>query len=74
MNFFDYKIKAVSFTDEFISIETVDGKKASLPLNRFPRLMNATEEERLKFEIVSNGHALCWEDLDEDLSAVGFFK
>lgn len=28
MNLFDYRIKKVSFTDELITIETADGKKA----------------------------------------------
>ncbi len=74
MKFFDYRIKKVSFTNELIIVETIDGKKGSLPLSNFPKLHKATEAVRQSFEIVGNGYALHWKELDEDLSAAGFFE
>ncbi len=74
MKFFEYRIKKVSFTDEHIVIETADGKKGALPIANFPKLLKASASARQSFEIVGNGYALHWKDLDEDLSAAGFFE
>ena len=74
MNFFDYHIKKVWFTDVEIWIELDNGKSASLLLKNFKPLLNATPEERNSYEITSDGSALHWEKLDEDLSAEGFFQ
>ncbi len=74
MNFFDYRIKKVSFDNELITIETADGKKASLPLRNFPKLYEASDAIKRSFEIVGGGYALHWKDLDEDLCAAGFFE
>ncbi len=73
MGFFNYTIKKVWFTDNEIWIETANGKAASLPLRNFKSLFNASPIERNNFEIVSNGYALYWQNLDEDISADGFF-
>ena len=38
-------------------------------MDRFPRLMNATEAERSSFSISQSG--LHWESIDEDISIAG---
>ncbi|MFM2224586.1 MAG: hypothetical protein RJA07_788 [Bacteroidota bacterium] len=74
MGFFNYTIKKVWFTDNEICIETTDGKTSSLPLQNFKSLFNASPNERNNFKLVNNGYALYWQDLDEDISADGFFN
>lgn len=43
----------------------------SLPLKGFPRLYNATPEQRERYTLSAMG--IHWEELDEDLSFAGFF-
>ncbi|MFM2048133.1 MAG: hypothetical protein RI955_681 [Bacteroidota bacterium] len=74
IGFFNYTIHKVWFTEHEIWIETANGKTASLPLRNFKSLFNASAMERNNFEIVSNGYALYWQNLDEDISADGFFN
>ncbi len=45
-----------------------------VPLSLYPRLQNATEQQRNNYELWNNGKWLHWEDLDEDLSLDGFLK
>jgi len=52
----------------------VNGKTASQALKNFKALFNATVADRNKYEIVGNGYALYWKELDEDISAAGFFE
>ena len=57
--------------DNFVNIEMEDGRIGRLPLNDFPRLKNATEEQRADFTLSPYG--IHWERIDEDLSYDGFF-
>jgi hypothetical protein len=42
-----------------------------VPLIWFPRLDNATGEQRSRWELIAGGDAVHWPDVDEDLSASG---
>ncbi len=46
-----------------------DGRTIGVPLAWFPRLLNATEQERQQVELSRLG--LHWEHLDEDISVAG---
>lgn len=48
-----------------------DGREGSILLDAFPRLRNATDEQRRQFTLSPFG--IHWESLDEDLSYEGFF-
>jgi Protein of unknown function (DUF2442) len=61
--------KAVTFDDDSMLVELSDGRKIAVPLAWFPRLMKATPQQRLAFELSKNG--LHWDDLDEDISVSG---
>jgi Protein of unknown function (DUF2442) len=74
MNFFDYKVQKVWFDAEKIYIETTTGQTTAALLSSYPALQKASEIERHKYTIIGDGHALCWEALDEDLSIAGFFE
>ena len=66
------EIQKVWFIDEKIFIKTSEGIEKSMPLKWFPRLEQATPEQRDSFELSPFG--IHWEDIDEDLSFEGFFK
>ncbi|MFD0939185.1 DUF2442 domain-containing protein [Pedobacter boryungensis] len=63
------KIK-VWFEDNRIYIKNALGEKRSHPLSWFPKLLNASDEERNNFSISPFG--IHWEKIDEDLSFDGF--
>jgi hypothetical protein len=66
------KIVKVWTTDDEIWVEHEDGTKASERFADYPRLRDATRDERNAYEVLPYG--LHWEALDEDLSFEGFFE
>lgn len=64
----------VSFTENDLVIELVDGRTISVPLVWFPRLASATREQLEHFEILGDGEGIHWPDIDEDLSVAGLLR
>lgn len=62
---------ALSFDDHTMWLELDDGRSLGIPLAWFPRLMQATAEQRNAFRISPSGNGLHWPDLDEDISVEG---
>lgn len=48
-----------------------DGRQLSIPLEYFPRLLNARPEQRNKYILSGNGTGIHWDELDEDISVAG---
>ncbi len=61
--------KAVRFDDHSLWVDLSDGRMIAVPLVWFPRLLNATAQEREQVELSPFG--LHWEALYEDLSVAG---
>ena len=61
--------RAVRFDDSSMWVDLSDGRVIAVPLAWFPRLMNATPEQRALVEFSSRG--LHWERLDEDIAVDG---
>ena len=61
--------KSVRFDDDSMWVELDDGRTLGVPLAWFPRLLDATAEQRAAYEISRGG--LHWEELDEDISIAG---
>ena len=59
---------AVEASDVALRIVLSDGRELSAPLAWFPRLRDATPEQRRNWELIGRGHGLHWPDLDEDVS------
>ena len=64
----DPMAKRVSFDPDMIWVDLADGRRLGVPLAYFPRLLNATPEQREKYTISGGGTGLHWDDLDEDIS------
>ncbi|MCB2021344.1 MAG: DUF2442 domain-containing protein [Rhizobacter sp.] len=60
---------AVRFDDDSMWVDLTDGRVIAVPLAWFPRLMNATPEQRA--QVVFSSRGLHWEGLDEDVSIDG---
>ncbi len=61
--------KAVHFDDNSLWVHLDDGRVVSVPLAWFPRLLQATPEQRAQFELSPRG--IHWECIDEDVSIDG---
>ncbi len=70
----DERIKEVEFTDTTIHVALMDGRSITVPLAWYPRLLNATLEQRSQWKICGGGYGLHWEAIDEDLSIEGMLR
>ncbi|MDY6939766.1 MAG: DUF2442 domain-containing protein [Cyanobacteriota bacterium] len=70
----DERVKNVEFTPETICVDLMDGRTITVPLAWYPRLLNATPEQRENWEICGGGYGLHWEEIDEDLSTEGMLR
>ena len=61
--------KALRFDDDIMWVDLLDGRTLGVPLAWFPRLLNATPQQRLAYEISYDG--LHWDGIDEDISIAG---
>jgi hypothetical protein len=68
------RVKDVSFTEDALSVDLIDGRTIIVPLAWYPRLLHATPEQRNKWEICGGGYGVHWPDIDEDLSTEGLLR
>lgn len=57
--------------ERMVFVELTDGRIVGFPADRFKRLRNAGDEQLRGVALELNGHALRWEELDEDLTVPG---
>jgi hypothetical protein len=70
----DERVRNVHFTEETISVDLMDGRTITLTLVWYPRLLNATTEQRSQWEVCGGGFGIHWEEIDEDLSTKGLLR
>lgn len=63
--------REVEVSDAELMVSLADGRKISVPLVWFPRLLHATPEQRRQWELLGDGEGLHWPQIDEDLSVEG---
>ena len=59
---------SVQFADESIRVVLTDGREISAPLAWFPRLRDASDEQRAHWRLIGGGEGVHWPDIDEDVS------
>ena len=70
----DERVAGVEFSDDSLSVALKDGRTISVPLAWYPRLLNATSEQRQKWQIAGGGYGIHWPDIDEDLNTEGLLR
>ena len=70
----DPRAQDVKIQDEELVVDLVDGRKVSVPLAWFPRLLHATPEQRENWKLLGDGEGIHWPDIDEDLSVAGLLR
>jgi len=68
---FEANATKIWFDKENMWVALTDGRQLSIPLLYFPRLLNATPEQRNNYELSGGGTGIHWEDIDEDISVPG---
>ena len=63
----DNRIKTVDFNDDMIIVELIDGRIISVPLIFYPRLFNASIEQRLNWQLCGGGYGIHWQDISSIL-------
>lgn len=70
----DERVLDVRFDDHRLIVDLMDGRTISVPLSWYPRLANATPEQREHWEKCGGGYGIHWPDVDEDLSTEGLLR
>ena len=61
-------VKQVEVTDEFLTVDLMDGRVISAPVTWYPRLLNASQAERENWRLTGGKTGIHWPNLDEDIS------
>ncbi|MCB9079700.1 MAG: DUF2442 domain-containing protein [Anaerolineaceae bacterium] len=61
----------VIVTDTKLVVELEDGRSLAIPLEWYPRLLHGTAEERQTYQLLGDGYAIEWPELDEHIGIEG---
>lgn len=61
----------VSVDHEKLTVNLTDGHVLSVPLEWYPRLFYATTKERSNWNMLGDGYAVEWPDIDEHIGIEG---
>ena len=64
----------VATDDDNLTVDLADGRRLTVPMAWFPRLLHAKPEQRRNWRLISNGQGIHWPDIDEDLSVGGLLR
>jgi hypothetical protein len=70
------ELQAVDVTtdDASLRVTLADGRELAVPLEWFPRLRDATPEQRRHWRFIGRGQGIHWPDVDEDISVAGLLR
>jgi len=61
----------VAVTDDRLVVDLADGRTLSVPLTWYPRLLHGSDAERGNRQLLGDGYAIEWPDLDEHVGIEG---
>ena len=70
----DERVMNLHINDADITVALMDGRSISVPLAWYPRLLDATDQQRGNWEICGGGYGIHWPEIDEDLSTEGLLR
>lgn len=65
---------AVAVDAGLLKVSLADGRELAVPLEWFPRLRDATPEQRSHWQFIGRGQGIHWPDVDEDVSVAGLLR
>ena len=70
----DERVADVRFDADRLIVDLKDGRTIAAPLAWYPRLLDATPEQRARWEPAGAGYGIHWPEVDEDLSTEGLLR
>jgi len=64
----------VSCNSDKLQVVLADGREISVPLEWYPRLLDATPRERNDWQLLGGGLGIHWESLDEDVTVESLLR
>ena len=64
----------VFVNEDELTVSLVDGRRVSVPLAWFPRLLHASAAQRSNWQLLGDGEGIHWPDVDETLSVAGILR
>ena len=61
----------VNVTEDDLAVNLSDGRRILVPLAWYPRLLYASPVERQNWQLLGDGYAIEWPDLDEHIGIEG---
>lgn len=58
----------VETTETSLKVTLADGRELTAPIEWFPRLRDATSEQRSRWRLIGGGEGIHWPDIDEDIA------
>ncbi|HEY2756321.1 MAG TPA: DUF2442 domain-containing protein [Pseudolabrys sp.] len=71
---FDATAIDVGVTNDHLLVVLADGRELAAPLAWFPRLTDATEDQRKNWRLIGRGQGIHWPDVDEDISVASLLR
>jgi hypothetical protein len=68
------RVRDVRITEDALAVDLADGRTIIVPLAWYPRLLDATAEQRAHWKLSGAGYGIHWPDIDEDLSTEGLLR
>jgi hypothetical protein len=62
---------SITVTDEKLIVDLADGRSLVIPLEWYPRLAHGTPKERQNWQLLGEGYAIEWPELDEHIGIEG---
>ncbi len=60
--------------DDRLIVILADGRELAAPLAWFPRLLEASADQRRNWRLIGGGHGIHWPDVDEDISVASLLR
>lgn len=70
----DVRVMNVRVDETRLEVDLMDGRTIAVPLAWYPRLANATADQRSHWELAGGGYGIHWPMIDEDLSTEGLLR
>ena len=68
------RVRDVRISTDTLSVDLEDGRTITVPLGWYPRLAQATPQQRGNWQICGGGYGIHWPDIDEHLSTEGLLR
>ncbi|WP_342629152.1 DUF2442 domain-containing protein [Nguyenibacter vanlangensis] len=71
---FDPTATDVWTDSDLLHVVMADGRELSVPLEWFPRLRDASSEQRSRWRFIGRGKGIHWPDVDEDILVASLLR